>query len=388
MNTRRRFLAQMAGGGAALLGEPILDTLTGVLDCCEPTCHLLAAAPDRQAPAAAGLREVMCYDRLADKAVQCQTCFRTCTVSPGQRGFCRARENQDGRYVSLTYGRPSAVQVDPIEKKPLYHMLPGVDVLSLGAAGCNFRCRHCQNWRLSQASPGDLRTHDLPPGKVVAIALQKKLPGVCFTYNEPTTLYEYMYDTSVLAKEKGLRTLWHSNGSTAPEPLKKLLEVTDAACVDLKGFTKKAYRNSSAPLEPIMQALKTIKAQGKWLEVVNLIVPTINDKPKDIARMCAWIKKDLGAETPLHFSRFFPSYKLTHLAPTPVKVLERAREVALEAGLEYVILGNVPGHEHNSTFCPKCGKHAIKRTHFQVIKNNLVNGACGSCGHKIPGIWK
>jgi len=330
----------------------------------------------------------MFYDRLDEKTVQCQTCFRSCTVGPGGRGFCRVRENRDGRYMSMVYGKPSAVHVDPIEKKPFYHMLPGARVFSIGAAGCNFRCRHCQNWQLSQAKPGSLRTYDLPPDRLVKLTLEKKLPGLCFTYNEPTTLYEYMYDTFVLAKSKGLRTLIHSNGSFRPEPLKKLLEHMDAACIDLKGFTEKAYLNSSAKLEPVMETLKGIKKQGKWLEVVNLIVPTINDDPKDIARMCEWIKKDLGEDTPLHFSRFFPSYKLTHLAPTPIKVLERARDIAVEAGLQYVIIGNVPRHKYNSTFCPKCRKVLIARTHFQVLKSNLAEGACTSCGHKVPGIWK
>jgi pyruvate formate lyase activating enzyme len=197
-----------------------------------------------------------------------------------------------------------------------------------------------------------------------------------------------MLDTFVLARKKGLRTLLHTNGALQAVSLKKLLEYTDAVCVDLKGFTQKAYQNSAATLEPVLQNLKTIKEQGRWLEVVNLIVPTINDDPADITRMCQWIKENLGVETPLHLSRFFPSYKLTHLPPTPIKVLEQARKIATDAGLHYVIIGNVPGHVSNSTFCPKCGKPLISRVYFEVTKNDLQDGTCRFCGHKVPGIWK
>jgi len=388
MRNRRKFLAQAATGSAVVLGNSLSGKRLGLFGPCDRSWPLCAATASEGAARGDTPGEVMFYDRLDDKAVQCQTCFRSCTVMPGGRGFCRTRENRDGKYVSLVYGKPSAVQIDPIEKKPLYHMLPGTQVMSLGTAGCNFKCRHCQNWHLSQASPGDLDTQDLPPEKVVTLTLEKKLPGVCFTYNEPTVAYEYMVDTFVLAKKKGLRTLLHSNGSTKPEPLKKLLECTDAACIDLKGFTTKAYDNSSAKLEPILETLKAIKKQGKWLEVVNLVVPTINDDLEDIKKMCAWFKEALGVETPLHFTRFFPAYKLTHLPPTPVKTLENARQIAVDTGLHYVIIGNVPGHKYNSTFCPKCGKPLLTRTQFEVLANDLVDGACKSCGHKVPGIWK
>ncbi|MBU4445810.1 AmmeMemoRadiSam system radical SAM enzyme, partial [bacterium] len=188
-------------------------------------------------------------------------------------------------------------------------------------------------------------------------------------------------------KEKGLKILWHSNGAMNPEPLKKILKYTDAVTIDLKGFTRKAYQNSSALLEPVLDALKIIKKEGKWLEIVNLVIPTINDDPDDIRRMCGWIRDEISVETPLHFSRFFPNYKLTQLAPTPIWILENARKIAVDVGLHYVTIGNVPGHKYNSTFCPKCGKRLIDRTHFQVLQNNVVNGRCRFCQHKIPGIW-
>lgn len=278
------------------------------------------------------LKEVMFYKTLDDGKVQCQTCFRKCVVPSGKRGFCRVRENRDGKYYSLVYARPSAIQIDPIEKEPQNHTLPGTEILCFGTVGCNFKCRHCHNWHLSQSNPGDCRTYDMPPEKAVEMAIEQGIPTISFTYNEPTVFYEYVYDVAALAREKGLRILWHSNGSMSPAPLKKLLNYTDAVTVDLKGFTKKAYDNSSARLEPVLKTLETIKHQGKWLEVVNLVVPTVNDEPENIRRMCEWIKEKLTVETPVHFNRFFPNYKLTHLSPTPIKTLETARDIALDVG--------------------------------------------------------
>jgi pyruvate formate lyase activating enzyme len=333
------------------------------------------------------LKEVMFYERLGAGMVRCLTCFRMCLVPPGGRGFCRVRENRDGRYYLLVYSKPSAIQVDPIEKEPQYHMLPGTEILCFGTAGCNFACRHCQNWHLSQASPEDLKVHQVSPAQAVQIALERNIPTISFTYNEPTVFYEYVYDIATLAKAKGIRILWHTNGAMNPDPLRALLKYTDAVTIDLKGFTGKAYENSSAELAPAMRTLGIIRESGRWLEIVNLVVPTVNDDPRDIQRMCQWIRKNLGPETPLHFSRFFPNYRLTRLDPTPVSLLEKARRIAIDAGIQYVTIGNVPGHEYNSTFCPKCGKVLIERSHFHVQKNNLAKGRCASCGHRIPGIW-
>jgi len=384
--TRRLFLLGGIMAAIALIASRLHKAVLRILgftDVPEVYAAKLAVASESEPP----LKEVMFYESLDGRKVQCQTCFRRCIVSPGRRGFCRVRENRDGTYYSLVYARPSAIQIDPIEKEPQYHMLPGTDILCFGTVGCNFRCRHCHNWHLSQASPGDCLTYDMPPEKAVEMALERKIPTVSFTYNEPTAFYEYVYDVVVLAKEKGLRTLWHSNGSMNPEPLKKLLEYTDAATIDLKGFTKKAYDNSSARLDPVLRTLKAIKQGGKWLEVVNLVIPTINDDPGDIRRMCEWIKENLGVETPLHFSRFFPNYKLTQLSPTPMKTLEEAHGIASDVGLHYATIGNAPGHKYNSTFCPECGKKVIHRVHFQVLKMDMEGGKCKFCGHEIPGIW-
>ncbi|MCK4652889.1 MAG: AmmeMemoRadiSam system radical SAM enzyme [Candidatus Cloacimonetes bacterium] len=336
------------------------------------------------------LREAMFYQKLdKDKKVKCQLCFRNCIIPEGKRGVCRNRENQDGVLYNIVYAKPSAVHIDPVEKEPQLHMLPGTDILCLGTAGCNFQCKHCQNWHLSQRSIEEMSYYNLPPEEVIELALEKKIPTISFTYNDPISFYEYVYDIAKLAQAEGLKILWHSNGSINPEPLKELLKYTDAVTIDLKGFTEKFYRKASnAKLEPVLTTLKAIKEEGIWLEIVNLVIPTMNDDPKDIKRMCEWIKENLGADTPLHFSRFSPAYRMTHLPSTPIKTLEKAYNTAKKVGLEYVTVGNVPGHKYNSTFCPQCGKCLIKRVHFQVLDNNIINGKCKYCGYEIPGVWE
>ncbi len=343
------------------------------------------AAPIKDIP----LREAMFYRKLDGNWVRCEICFRKCTIAPGRRGLCRVRENRGGRLYSLVHSRPSAVHIDPIEKEPQLHNLPGTFILCIGTVGCNFRCKQCHNWHLSQASPGDLPTYDLPPEKVVAIALEHNIPTISFTYNDPIVFYEYVYDVAVLAQKRGLNILWHTNASIEPEPLRELLEYTDAITVDLKGFSEEVYRETySAELAPVLRSLKIIKEEGVWLEIVNLIIPTINDCPDEIRKMCEWIKENLGEDVPVHFSRFVPAYRLTHLPRTPIETLEMARKIAKDVGLHYVTIGNVPGHRYNSTFCPKCEKMLIHRTHFAVLRNNIRDGKCPSCQHKIPGIWE
>ena len=335
------------------------------------------------------LREAMFYKVLAGEEVQCQMCFRKCIIPEGRRGACRNRQNYKGKLYSVVWARPSAVQIDPVEKEPQYHFLPGSEILCIGTAGCNFRCRHCHNWHLSQRSIEEMAyVYDLMPEKAVEQALKNKIPTMSFTYNEPTSFYEYVYDIAKLAKEKGLRIIWHSNGALNPAPLKELLKYTDGVTIDLKGFSQRAYDNSSAELEPVLRTLKIIKKEGKWLEIVNLVIPTINDDLEEIRKMCIWIKENLGMDVPLHFSRFFPAYRLTQLPPTPISTLEKAYEIAREVGLNYVSIGNVPGHEHNSTFCPKCGKKLIHRVHFSVLANNIEDGKCRFCGREIPGVWE
>ncbi len=335
-------------------------------------------------------REAMFYKKLGNNVVQCEVCFRECIIKEHQRSFCRNKENIDGRLYNLVHSRPSAVHIDPIEKEPCLHMQPGTQILCFGTAGCNFRCKFCHNWHLSQRSIEEVHyTYDLSPEDAVARAVKRKVPTLSFTYNDPIAFYEYVYDCARLAKQKGLKVLWHSNCSMNPEALRELLKYTDAVTVDLKGFTEEFYRGaSSAKLEPVLEAMKIIRAEGKWLEICHLHIPTLNDNPRDVERMCRWIKDELGKDTPLHLSRFFPAYRLTNLPPTPIEKLEQAYEIAKKVGLEYVTIGNVPGHRFNSTFCPSCKKRLIHRTHFTVLKNDVVGGKCRFCGHKIPGIWE
>ncbi len=366
----------------------IIPALLYILRCSSGISDTITSASPK-AKKESFLREAMFYKVLAGDEVQCQMCFRKCIIPEGRRGACRNRENRKGKLYSVVYGRPSAVHIDPVEKEPQYHFLPGSEILCIGTAGCNFRCRHCHNWHLSQRSIEEMAyVYDLMPEKAVEQALKNKVPTMSFTYNEPTSFYEYVYDIAKLAKEKGLRIIWHSNGAINPAPLKELLKYTDGVTIDLKGFSQRAYDNSSAELEPVLRTLKIIKKEGKWLEIVNLVIPTINDDLEEIRKMCIWIKENLGVDVPLHFSRFFPAYRLTQLPPTPISTLEKAYEIARKVGLNYVSIGNVPGHKYNSTFCPKCGKKLIHRTHFMVLSNDIEDGKCRFCGQEIPGIWK
>ncbi len=333
-------------------------------------------------------KEAMFYKNLDAQTVQCQLCPRECVIGDGKRGFCRNRENQKGKLYTIVYGKPAVVDIGPIEKAPLYHFAPGHSRLCLTCASCNLRCKYCQNWHLSQKSLEELNYYSFSPSDIVRQAKNHKLPSISFTYTEPTVYYEYLYDISVIARETGLKTSIVSNGYIRREPLLKLLTVLDAVKVDLKGFSEKFYEEvCSATLKPVLDSLVTIKKEGVWLEIVNLVVPTLNDDPKMINEMCRWIKENLGVDTPIHFTRFFPNYKLTHLSPTPVSTLEKAYEIAIRNGLRYVYIGNVPGHHRNSTFCPSCDRRVIHRAHFDVLEMNVVNGKCKFCNFRVAGKW-
>jgi pyruvate formate lyase activating enzyme len=328
------------------------------------------------------------FTSLSGGEIQCDLCPRRCRVSRGKRGACRVRENRDGKYYSLVYGNPCAVHLDPIEKKPFFHVLPATTSFSLATVGCNFQCKFCQNWEISQASPEDVYSYDIPPEMIVKMAKEVEARSVAYTYVEPTIFYEYMMDICQLVKKAGLLNVCHSNGFINPEPLKNLCKVMDAANIDLKGFTEAFYRDlCSGELNPVLETLKTLKKEKVHLEVTNLVIPTQNDDLSGIKEMCLWIKKELGADTPIHFSRFYPLYKLRSLPPTPVSTLEKARNTALSSGLEYVYIGNIPGHEGEHTFCPKCKKLLIRRTGYMVGENHLKGGKCEYCGKPIPGIW-
>ncbi|MGQ9629557.1 MAG: AmmeMemoRadiSam system radical SAM enzyme [bacterium] len=320
--------------------------------------------------------------------VQCLLCKKECKLAEGQRGDCRVRMNLGGKLQTLVYGRPCAVHVDPIEKKPIFHMLPGSGAFSIATAGCNLHCKFCQNWQISQVEPEDVDNIELMPEDVVKWARREGCRSIAYTYSEPTIFYEYMLDTAALAREAGIKNVWVTAGFINPDPLRELCKYIDAANIDLKGFTEDYYKNICfGELQPVLETLKTSIERGMWVEVTNLIVPTLNDDMGKIREMCLWIKRELGEDVPLHFSRFYPMYQLTNLPMTPERTLNEARAIALDVGLNYVYIGNVPGSPGNNTYCPTDGKLLIERMGFWVIQNNIVGGKCRFCGREIPGIW-
>jgi pyruvate formate lyase activating enzyme len=377
-----------AGTGIGLACTLGLETLNGCVATDEPMAR---ATPPRRRPAPTQpprSHEARFYRRLEGGSVQCGVCWRRCVVPPGKLGFCRNKKNVAGTYYSLVYNRPAVLQVDPIEKEPAFHVLPGATIYCTGTASCNNRCRFCHNWELSQQTLWHVVNLGASVDEIVAQAQAHDCQAVSFTYNEPTVFYEFMVDIAARAKETGMRALFHTNGGMNREPMLALLEVMDAVTVDVKGFTEEFYsRVSSSSLEPVLHTLETVRAAGAHLEIVNLVIPTLNDGMDDIRRMCAWIVAHLGTDVPLHFIRFFPTYKLQRLSLTPVETLEAAAGAADAEGLQYVYIGNCPGHERNSTLCPGCGLKVIERVHFAVIDLKLDHGRCSSCGHEIPGIW-
>jgi pyruvate formate lyase activating enzyme len=329
------------------------------------------------------------WEQLEGKTVACRLCPRQCVIENGARGFCRARENHDGTLYSVVYGRPCSITPDPIEKAPFYHFLPGTNRLGIATAGCNQTCKYCQNWQISQARVEDLRNYEVSPDSMVAIAQSLDLPTVCFTYSEPTVFYEYMYDIAERARAAGLKSVVVTSGYINEEPLRKLCSVVDAVKIDLKGFDEQFYRDvCSGQLAPVLNSLKVVKDCGVHLEIVNLVVPTLNDSLDEVRAMCRWINDNLGPDVPLHFTRFVPNYKLTGLPMTPVSTLEQAIDIAREEGLRYVYIGNVPGHPRDNTFCPACGRLLIKRLGYDVVENNIEHSKCKFCGEPIPGVWE
>ncbi|MBI5570982.1 MAG: AmmeMemoRadiSam system radical SAM enzyme [Desulfomonile tiedjei] len=318
----------------------------------------------------------------------CELCPKGCRITEGQSGDCKSRIVVDGELRAVTYGRPCTLHIDPIEKKPLFHFLPGTSILSLATAGCNLHCKFCQNWTISQAAPEDLRTMDLPPEKVVQVAQAQRCLSIAYTYTEPVVFYEYVLDTSTLARQQGLRNVTVTAGSINRKPMEMLCSVVDASNTDLKAFSDTFYRElCDSTLKPVLDGMVVMKEHGVWLEITNLVVPTFNDDLDMIRKMCRWILANLGADTPLHFSRFHPMYKLRNLPPTPVDTLMNARKEALDIGLRYVYVGNVLGSGAEHTCCPSDGTLLIKRLGHSILENNLVDGKCPKCGSKIPGIW-
>ncbi|MBW2970968.1 AmmeMemoRadiSam system radical SAM enzyme, partial [Candidatus Woesearchaeota archaeon] len=328
------------------------------------------------------------YYQNRGSAVQCLLCPKECTLSNNTRSICRARYNKDGILYTLAYANPCSMHVDPIEKKPLYHYMPTTTSFSIATGGCNFTCLNCQNWEISQSNPDELETIEVKPEAVVEAAQRANCKTIAYTYSEPSIFYEYMLDTSRLAAEQGIKNLWITNGYLNEKPFREFSKYLGAANVDLKGFDDNFYiKVCSGTRDPVLNTLKILKEQKNWFEVTHLMIPTLNEDMDKLREMAKWIYKNLGTDYPLHFSRFSPAYKLTHLPATPVKLLEAGRKIAVEEGIKYVYIGNVPGHEAQNTYCPNCGKIVVKREGYAVGLTNLNNSACVNCGESIAGIW-
>jgi len=331
------------------------------------------------------IKEAMLYDRLDSGKVQCKLCSHRCRISQGKRGICKVRENKDGTLYTINYNVVSSEGLDPIEKKPLYHFYPGSFAYSLGTFGCNFKCKHCQNWTISQADIDRSEAIEIDPETAISRALRFGSKCIAWTYNEPSIWFEYTYDCAKLAKDAGLATIYVTNGYITREALETIAPYLDAFSVDIKGFTDKFYRDiAGAKLQPVLDATLFAKELGMHIEIINLLIPTLNDSPEEIREMSKWIYENLGADTPVHFTRFHPEYKLDHLQATSMETLEMAYSIAKEEGLHFVYLGNIPDNEKQHTFCPNCQQLLIKRSFFGVEEYNITDESkCVKCGAAI-----
>lgn len=315
--------------------------------------------------------------------VICDLCPQNCIIGKGKIGFCGSRKNIDGKLYTLNYGRPIAIQIDPIEKKPLYHFYSGSDILSVGTVGCNFECQFCQNHQISRNPVATNTTQYYSPSEIVDIAIEKQCPSIAFTYNEPTIFGEYLLDIAKIAKKRGLKTVMVTNGYINQDPLKEIYQYIDAANVDLKAMEDDFYEKLCAgKLDPVLNTIKLLHKMNIFLEITNLIIPDYNDSEKSLLQLIHWIKKNLGTDIPLHFSAFYPAYKMQDVPRTPGATLEKVREMAVQSGLNYVYVGNIMSPNGYNTYCPNCKKLLIHREAYQIIENNLQNGQC-SCGQKI-----
>jgi pyruvate formate lyase activating enzyme len=336
------------------------------------------------------LQEARFWEPLSQHKLRCLLCPHACIVLPGALGYCGVRENRDGVLHTLVYSRICAANVDPIEKKPLFHFLPGTAALSIATAGCNLTCNFCQNADIAHPAPGQIPGQYIPPAEIVRLALANGCPSIAFTYTEPTIFAEFLMDTAEAARSVGLRTVAISNGFIQPEALHQVFSLLDAVKVDLKAFNPRFYREvAGARLEPVLDTLVSLRSLGKWIEIVNLILPTLNDSEVEIRQMSQWIYQNLGPDIPLHFTRFHPDHQMRHLSATPVATLELARQIALAEGLHYVYIGNVPGHPAQNTYCPGCNQSVIERVGFSATRIHLTAAnTCSGCDYPIPGVWQ
>ena len=333
-------------------------------------------------------KRIAMYQEETARGIMCRICPNKCVLKEGELSKCKSRKVHNSKLHTLAYGNPCAVNIDPVEKKPLYHFFPGSRACSIATAGCNLACLNCQNWTISQTSPDKTRNYDLPPEDVVADCLNNNCRSIAYTYSEPVTFYEYVYETAIIARKSGVKNIMKSNGYVNPEPLKKLCTVIDAANIDLKVFNESTYlKLTGGKLQPVLDSLKVYLNAGVWLEITNLVVPNWSDNLDEIRNMCKWLNDNGFSSTPLHFSRFYPLHKLEQLPPTPVEILNKALMIAKEEGIKYVYTGNVPGNELSDTICPGCNSTIIGRQGFRITANAIKDGKCSNCSKPIDGVW-
>ena len=375
---RRSFLKCALASGTALSICDLAHPLIAV-----PTASALPKQDDSRFRV-----EARFYHKLQNRKIKCKLCPRECTVGDKERGYCGVRENHGGTYYTLVHSRVCAAHIDPIEKKPLFHYLPGTLAFSLATAGCNVNCKFCQNWDISQVRPEQAPADYAPPKLVTELARQHGCPTIAYTYSEPVVFSEFLMDTADAGHEAGIRSVVVSNGYMQEDALKAAYGKMDAVKIDLKAFSESYYKDVVVgELKPVLDALLTLRRMGKWTEIVYLVVPTLNDSDSEFRDLARWIKRNLGTDVPVHFTQFHPEYLLKNLPITPVPTLERAKAIADAEGLHYVYLGNVPGHPAENTYCPKCHGMLVERLGLTAKQMLIRKGSCPFCGQQIPGVW-
>lgn len=335
------------------------------------------------------MHEAAFYDAKGESKVRCHLCHHQCRIREGKRGICGVRQNRAGTLYSLVYGKIIAEHIDPIEKKPLFHFLPGSKAFSIGTVGCNFRCRHCQNFEISQhphLRPGRITGEDRTPEQIVNRAKATGCQSIAYTYTEPTIFFEFAYDTAVLAHSQGIKNVFVSNGYMSAPAARRIAPCLDAINIDLKAFTENFYKEvCGARLKPVLETIELMKSLGVWVEVTTLVIPGLNDSAAELADIAGFVKS-VGVDVPWHVSAFYPAYQLLDAPPTSVVTLRRAREIGLQGGLRYVYEGNVPGEAGENTYCHACGAAVIRRSGMGLVRNRLLKGHCPECGKTIDGV--
>ncbi len=360
----------------------------GMTSVVQPPTASASGVPTETSGDARFVVEAKFYEKQPNRKIKCKLCPRECVVGDKERGYCGVRENRGGTYYTLVHSRVCAAHVDPVEKKPLFHYLPGSLAFSIATAGCNVNCKFCQNWDISQSRPEQIPAQYTPPRRVAELARQYSCPTIAYTYSEPVIFAEFLMDAADAGHEAGIRSIVVSNGFMQQDALKMAYGKMDAIKIDLKSFSESYYRQVvTGQLKPVLESLVTLRKMGKWIEIVFLVLPTLNDSDAEFRGLAQWVKANLGADVPLHFTQFHPEYLLKNLPITPVLTLERAKAIADAEGLHYVYIGNVPGHPSQNTYCPKCRKMLVERVGFTASEMLIKNGRCPFCQQPIPGVW-